>query len=143
MSARSKARKRALDVLYAADLRGASAFEVLADLIAERASAGDEMNAYTIDLVEGVAANSAALDSAIVTYAQDWDLDRMPAVDRTILRIAAFEILFRRDIPEGVAISEAVELAGEYSTEASAAFVNGLLAKIAASRPPLLGDGTR
>ena len=127
MSARSKARKAALDLLYESDIRRAnpelllnSRIESLEYLIRD----------YTKDLVLGVSANKVRIDELIQTYAQGWDFDRMPVIDRNLLRIALFEILYREDIPAAVAISEALELAQTLSTEESARYVNGILATI-------------
>jgi transcription antitermination protein NusB len=132
--ARSKARKRALDVLFEADLRR----QPVLDVLAERAA--DEMPplpAYAADLVRGVHAHQQQIDELLATYAEGWTLDRMPAVDRNLLRIGAFELLWADDIPDAVAISEAVRLAQELSTEGSPAFVNGLLARLLNLKPTL------
>ncbi len=86
---------------------------------------------YSVELVEGVVANRAEIDNLISTLSEGWTMGRMPAVDRNVLRLGAFEILRRDDVPDGVAISEAVDLVGRLSTDESAAFVNGLLSKIA------------
>jgi N utilization substance protein B len=132
--ARSKARKRALDVLFEAEQRGSPVLDVLA----ERTTLGSPpVPAYAADLVRGVAAHSARIDGLISRYAEGWTLDRMPAVDRNVLRIGVYELLWAPDIPDGVAISEAVLLAGDLSTDASPAFVNGLLARIAELKPTL------
>lgn len=127
MAARNKARKRALDVLFEADLRGVSTLEVLA---ARRAAADPPWNPYATELVEGVAAHRERIDQLLTTHAVGWTLDRMPAVDRNILRIGAYELLWASDVPNGVALAEAVALAKELSTDSSPAFVNGLLAKL-------------
>jgi len=121
VSARSKARKRALDLLFEADLRGVPALS----LLAERAGTG-----YTAEVVAGVEEHRERIDELLATYAQGWTLDRMPAVDRAVLRIGAWELLFNDDVPDAVAIDEAVELATSLSTEASPSFVNGLLARL-------------
>ncbi|WP_416210195.1 transcription antitermination factor NusB, partial [Frankia sp. Cr1] len=127
MSARSKARKRALDILYEADMRGNS----LTDTLAERlAQADPPVSEYTVSLVEGVVEHLIDIDEMLSDHAQEWTLERMPPVDRNILRIGALELLWREDIPDGVAIDEAVELAKLMSTERSPAFVNGLLARL-------------
>ena len=132
--ARSKARKRALDILFEAELRGLPVLE----LLAERITLGSPpVPAYTADLVRGVSVHSARIDELISQYAEGWTLDRMPAVDRNVLRIGVYELLWASDVPDGVAISEAVLLAGDLSTDASAAFVNGLLARIAELKPSL------
>jgi N utilization substance protein B len=135
--ARSKARKRALDILFEAELRG---IPVL-DLLAERITLGSPpVPAYAADLVRGVTVNSARIDELISTYAEGWTLDRMPAVDRNVLRIGVYELLWAPDVPDGVAISEAVVLARDLSTDASPAFVNGLLARIAELKPSLQAE---
>lgn len=134
MSARSKARKRALDVLYEADLRSVPAGDVLA---AAHARADREVNPYTDTLVTGVAAHVADIDLVLATYAQDWTVERMPVVDRNLLRIATWEILYAPDVPDEVAISEAVALAETLAGDDSPAFVNGLLATISTTKPDL------
>jgi len=135
MSARSKARKRALDVLFEADAKDVPPASVLAETIRRRAADGDpNLNAYTIELVEGVVANRLAVDAALAASLEDWTLERLPAVDREVLRLGAYEVLFRDDVPDAVAISEAVELARSLSTDESPAFVNGVLGAVAASQ---------
>ena len=132
--ARSKARKRALDILFEAELRGAPVL----DLLAERITLGSPPVApYAADLVRGVAVHAARIDELLSQYAQGWTLDRMPAVDRNVLRIGVYELLWAQDVPDAVAINEAVLLAQDLSTEASPAFVNGLLARIAELKPTL------
>ena len=132
--ARSKARKRALDILFEAELRGAPVL----DLLAERITLGSPPVApYAADLVRGVAVHAARIDELISQYAEGWTLDRMPAVDRNVLRIGVYELLWADDVPDAVAISEAVLLAQDLSTAASPAFVNGLLARIAKLKPSL------
>jgi N utilization substance protein B len=132
--ARSKARKRALDVLFEAEQRDLPVLE----LLAERITLGSPpVPAYAADLVRGVAVHSARIDELISEYAEGWTLDRMPAVDRNVLRIGVYELLWAPDVPDGVAISEAVLLARDLSTEASPAFINGLLARIAELKPSL------
>ena len=128
--ARSKARKRALDVLYEADLRGVPADRVLA----EHTDRGEPpVPAYAATLVRGVLEHRAQIDELLASYAVGWTLDRMPPVDRNVLRLGVFELLWVDEVPDGVAISEAVELAGSLSTEDSPRFVNGLLARLAAA----------
>ncbi|WP_348787929.1 transcription antitermination factor NusB [Leifsonia sp. NPDC080035] len=137
MSARTKARKRALDVLFSADLRQLSLPQALA-AEAERAANEPAREAswlYAREIVDGVIDHQDEIDEQIETYAQGWTLARMPAVDRAILRIGVWELLFNDAVPEGVAISEAVEAATVLSTDDSAGFVNGLLAKIAQNNP--------
>lgn len=136
MSARSKARKRALDILYGADVRGESIASALgreslrAEADVRRASSWG----YARTIAQGVADHNAEIDELIQTYAQGWTLARMPAVDRALLRMGVWEILFNEEVPDSVAISEAVESARTHSTDDSAGFVNGLLGRIAATR---------
>ena len=138
MAARSKARKRALDVLYEADVRGINATDVLLGQIDRRAADNEpELNAYVTNLVEGVVANQEQIDEILSTYSMGWTLDRMPAVDRAVLRIGTFEIIWEDDIPDAVAVSEAVALVQDLSTEESASFVNGLLGRIIEIKPQL------
>src|SRR6478736_814709 len=130
--ARSKARKRALDILFEAEQRGSPVL----DLLAERITLGSPpVPSYAADLVRGVTVHTARIDELISQYAEGWTMDRMPAVDRNVLRIGVYELLWADDVPDGVAISEAVLLARDLSTDASPAFVNGLLARIAELRP--------
>ena len=135
--ARSKARKRALDVLFEAELRDSPVLE----LLAERTTMGSPPVApYAADLVRGVTVHKARIDELIGEYAEGWTLDRMPAVDRNVLRIGIYELLWADDVPDGVAISEAVLLVRDLSTDASPAFVNGLLARIAGLKPSLTAE---
>jgi N utilization substance protein B len=137
MAARSKARKRALDILFEAELRGLPTLE----LLRERQSLGDvPVQPYAADLVQGVAANRERIDELISWNLVDWTLERMPAVDRNILRIGVYELLWAAGVPDGVAISEAVNLAQDLSTDNSPSFVNGLLARIKAEKPTLSLD---
>ena len=132
--ARSKARKRALDILFEAELRGSPVL----DLLAERITLGSPpVPAYAADLVRGVAVHAARIDELISEFAEGWTLDRMPAVDRNVLRIGVYELLWAPDVPDAVAINEAVLLVQDLSTDASPAFVNGLLARIAELKPSL------
>jgi transcription antitermination protein NusB len=134
LAARSKARKRALDVLFEAEARG----EPVLELLAERKAAADPpVSEYAAELVRGVHAHSAQIDMLLAEHAQGWTLERMPAVDRNILRIGAYELLWGEDVPDAVAISEAVVLAGELSTDGSSSFVNGLLGKLLELKPTL------
>jgi N utilization substance protein B len=134
MPARSKARKRALDVLFEAELRGSPVLE----LLAERITMGDPpVSPYAADLVRGVTVHSAQIDELLSEHAEGWTLERMPAVDRNVLRIGVYELLWMPDVPDGVAISEAVLLAQDLSTDGSPTFVNGLLARIAQLKPSL------
>ncbi|MEY2722307.1 MAG: transcription antitermination factor NusB [Actinobacteria bacterium] len=127
MSTRSKARKAALDLLYEGDIRNRSAV----DLLNTRKNELEFLiREYTEFLVSGIVAKRDRLDEIILMRAKDWDLDRMPVVDRNILRLGTFELLWGEDLPEGVAIAEAVELAKTLSTDDSAAYINGVLAAI-------------
>lgn len=129
MGARTKARKRALDILFESELRG---LPLVATLEARRADPERPLNDYTVRLVEGVADRQADLDATIERYSTGWSLPRMPVVDRNLLRIGVYELTYVDEVPNAVALSEAVSLARELSTEASPAFVNGVLANIAA-----------
>ncbi|MDL9979772.1 transcription antitermination factor NusB [Microbacterium candidum] len=135
MSARTKARKRALDILFQADVRGEELGVVLA-AEAKRAANEPAREAswlYARDIVDGIIDNHDEIDEQITTSSKDWSLARMPAVDRAVLRIATWEILYNDQVPSAVAIDEAVELAKEFSTEESGAFVHGVLARVARS----------
>jgi transcription antitermination protein NusB len=135
VAARSKARKRALDLLFEADQRGIDPLT----LIAERAGKTDPPLAeYAITLVEGVQAHRTRIDELLATYSQGWIVERMPAVDRQILRIGTFELLWCDDVPDAVAVDEAVELAKALSTDDSPSFVNGLLGRLLQLKPTLL-----
>ncbi|MCW2656874.1 MAG: utilization substance B-like protein [Jatrophihabitans sp.] len=132
MAARSKARKRALDVLYEADVRSVDALGTLAERVA---LADPPVNDYTIELVEGVHANRHRIDEILGEYAEGWTVARMPDVDRAVLRLGVYELLWRSEVPDAVAIDEAVELAKSLSTDESPRFVNGVLAKVLREHP--------
>ncbi|TCO50560.1 NusB antitermination factor [Kribbella antiqua] len=134
MSARSKARKRALDVLYESEVRGLPVGGTLADRVADN---DPPVNEFTVALVEGVAKHIDVIDELLETHSVGWSLDRMPAVDRNILRIGSYELLFDDQVPDVVAVSEAVTLARDLSTDESPAFVNGLLARLLQLKPTL------
>jgi N utilization substance protein B len=134
MSARSKARKRALDVLYESEVRGLAVGGTLADRVADN---DPPVNEFTVALVEGVSEHIDSIDDLLSTHSVGWSLDRMPAVDRNILRIGVYELLWANDVPDGVAISEAVALATELSTDESPRFVNGLLSRLMELKPSL------
>ena len=136
MAARTKARKRALDLVYEAEQKGVDAAQLLRERLA-RPVTEHPLPELTADLVSGVVERGAQIDELISTYAQGWSLQRMPAVDRSILRLGAWEVLFSPDVPEAVAISEWVSLATELSTDDSPRFVNGLLARLAEVKPTL------
>lgn len=127
MGARSKARKRALDILFEADQRGLAALDVLKERLAR---AEPPVQEYAVQIVEGVVARQERIDELLSTYSHGWTLDRMPGVDRCVLRIGTWELLFNDDVPDAVAIDEAVELARTLSTDESPSFVNGLLARL-------------
>ena len=131
MSARRKARKRALDFLYEADIRNGNAI----DLLGTRGESDLSQSDYVMELLVGVSNNKEKIDELITTYAQGWDMDRMPAIDRNILRIALFEILFKNDLDDQVAASEALEISSELSTEDSAKYINGVLGRIIVLKP--------
>jgi transcription antitermination protein NusB len=132
VAARSKARKRALDVLYEADLRDVDPMTTLADRVK---LAEPPVNDYTIELVEGVHAHGQRIDAILSDYAEGWTVARMPDVDRAILRLGVYELLWRDDVPDAVAIDEAVELAKALSTDESPRFVNGVLARVVRDWP--------
>ena len=129
MRARTKARKLALDVLFQSELRGVEPAVVLAEL-GERTG---PVGVYARELVEGVMANQSEIDSKLGQFSKDWTVDRMPGVDRNLLRIAVFEMTKQDDVPDSVAISEAIELATELSTAQSPSFINGVLGALAKS----------
>jgi N utilization substance protein B len=121
---RREARERAVSLLYEAELKDQPPAEVLADLPVEP-------DPFVVDLVRGVGEHQARLDQLIADHAIDWTLERMPAVDRNILRMAVYELVERPEIPASAVLSEAVELAGRFGTDESSRFVNGLLASVA------------
>lgn len=130
MSARSKARSRALDILFEADQRRVNVEALLEERLRDPESRAGN-NPYTAELVHGVVAKWGEINAALTDYSQGWTLERMPAVDRAILRLGAWEVLWNDEIPDAVAISEAVALATELSTDESPGFVNGLLGRLA------------
>ncbi|GAA2004231.1 MULTISPECIES: transcription antitermination factor NusB [Nocardioides] len=135
MAARSKARKRALDVLFAAEMRSEAPLEHL-----ERAVADGEgpQHAYTGELVRGVVEHQARIDELLATYSEGWTLDRMPAVDRNVLRLGVFELLWADDVPDPVAVSEAMALVRDLSTDESPSFVNGVLGAVMRDKASLV-----
>jgi len=138
LAARSKARKRAVDVLFEADQRERPVMEILAARIAEPGTESS-LPQYAVELVEGVAAKSEQIDEYIATYAQGWVLERMPAVDRAVLRLGVWELLLNDEVPDAVAVDEAVELVRALSTDDSPGFINGVLGRILELKPTLLG----
>ena len=136
MSARTKARKRAVDAVFAADLRKISPIELLnetASLAVDRQNQ-DEIFGYARQIVDGVIEHHDEIDELLETYAQGWAIDRMPHLDRAILRVASWEILYNDEVPDPVAMNEAVELAKELSTDESGGFINGLLSRISSTK---------
>jgi len=135
VSSRSKARKAALDLLYESDIRRSSA----ADLLSKRVTEMEyEAREFTKELIDGIELNKRKIDELISTYAQGWDMDRMPVLDRNILRLSIFELLWSKSVPEAVAISEALELATNFSTEDSTKYINGVLSKVLEIKPDLV-----
>ena len=135
MAARSKARKRALDVLYASELRGESPVDALERAVAEGEGPTNE---YTTVLVRGVEEHRARIDEVLASYSEGWTLDRMPAVDRNVLRLGVWELLWADDVPDPVAVSEAMALVQELSTDESPHFVNGVLGAIVRNKASLV-----
>lgn len=135
MSARGKARKRALDLLYASEMRSESAIVAL-----DRAIEAGEgpTNDYTDLLVRGVVDNQSRIDELLSTYSQGWTLARMPAVDRNVLRLGVFELLYVDDVPDAVAVTEAISLVRDLSTDESPTFVNGILGAIVKTKPSIV-----
>jgi transcription antitermination protein NusB len=134
MAARSKARKRAVDILYEADLRGRDRIELLRERVAEDTT--PPVNEHTVRLVEGVAAHAARIDELIDRHAHGWSLERLPDVDRAILRMGVFELLWVDDVPDAVVLDEAVALAKALSTDDSPAYVNGVLGAVLDAEVP-------
>ncbi len=135
MGARTKSRRRAIDLLFEAEQRQVNATELLKERLATPVTDAP-LNEFTANLVTGVVDNWSQINDLLATYSQGWSVERMPAVDRAILRVGAFEVLFG-EVPEGVAIAEAVAIATELSTDDSPKFVNGLLARLAEVKPTL------
>jgi N utilization substance protein B len=134
MAARSKARKRALDVLFECEVRGLP----LGSTLDERVVAAEPpVNEYTVELIRGVSEHQARIDELLATYAEGWSLERMPAVDRNALRIGVFEILHVDSVPDAVAVSEALNLVRDLSTDESPGFVNGVLGNIVRDKSAL------
>ena len=134
MAARSKARKRALDILFECEVRGLP----LGATLDERVIAAEPpVNEYTVDLIRGVRDHQARIDELVETYAQGWSLERMPAVDRNALRIGVFEIMYVAGVPDAVAVTEAMNLVRDLSTDDSPGFVNGVLGNIVRNKPAL------
>ncbi len=138
MSARSKARKQCLDLLYEGDIRSLAPADLLALRVVEDDGPDSRpVREYTKELILGIAEHRRKIDELISTYAQGWDMDRLPAVDRNILRLGIYEILWRKDLDDAVAINEALNLAKELSTDDSATYIHGVLGRIASIRDSL------
>ncbi|WP_314173392.1 transcription antitermination factor NusB [Streptomyces winkii] len=139
MAARNKARKRAFQIIFEADQRGSTPTAVMQDWI--RHAGTDErqppVSEYTKQLIEGYSQNAERIDELISTYSVGWTLDRMPVVDRCILRLAAYELIWSEDVPEAVVIDEALDIAREFSTDESPPFINGLLGRLQDLKPTL------
>jgi N utilization substance protein B len=135
VSTRSKARKAALDLLYESDIRKAEAGLLMQARITELEYV---IRDFTKELVDGVENNRRKIDELIATYSQGWDMDRMPVIDRNILRLAIYEILWSADVPQAVAINEALELAQTLSTDESSKYINGVLSKVIEIKPDLV-----
>ena len=125
--ARSKARIRAVEILFEAEQRNESVRDAL---VRRRENSSSPINPYTVDILEGVHDRREDIDEFLETYSQGWELDRMPAVDRNVLRVGAWELLYNSEIPDGVAVAEAVAVARQLSTDDSPRFVNGLLQRL-------------
>lgn len=134
MAARSKARKRALDLLFASELRGEGPVEALDRAIAEGEG---PTNDYTAVLVRGVVEHQSRIDELLSTYSEGWTLDRMPTVDRNVLRLGVYELLYADDVPDAVAVTEAMALVRDLSTDESPSFVNGILGNIQRNKASL------
>jgi N utilization substance protein B len=142
VAARNKARKRAFQILFEAEQRGVDPKTAMADWI--RLARTDDrqppVTEYTMRLVEGYAAHAPRIDELLSTYSVGWTLDRMPVVDRNVLRLGAYELIWEDDVPDAVVLDEAVQLAKEFSTAESPTFVNGLLARLKDLKPTLRRD---
>lgn len=138
MSARSKARKQALDLLYESDIRGTDLLVLLESReVVEEGPDARPIREYTRSLVEGIYEHKRKIDELISTYAQGWDMDRLPAVDRNILRLGIYEVLWIENLDDGIVIDEALSLARDLSTDDSAGFIHGVLGRISSIKGSL------
>ncbi|MFM2364362.1 MAG: hypothetical protein RLY79_31 [Actinomycetota bacterium] len=138
MSARSKARKQTLDILYESDIRGSNPLDILTSRdVTEEGPDARPIRDYTRELITGVSEHRRKIDELIATYAQGWDMDRLPAVDRNIMRLALYEILWSDGLADAIAIDEALVLAKELSTDESAGYIHGVLGRIASIKDGL------
>lgn len=135
MSARTKARKRAIDILFESDLRGSDPVVTAADRLTDP---DRPVQPYALRLIEGVATYAERIDDLVTTYAEGWSLQRMPSVDRAIIRTAVYELLWMDEVPDAVVIDEAIELAKMLSTDDSPKFINGLLGRLVKVKPDLV-----
>lgn len=135
MSARTKARKRAVDILFESDLRGSDPVVTAADRLTDP---DRPVRPYALRLIEGVATYAERIDDLVTTYAEGWSLQRMPGVDRAIIRTAVYELMWMDEVPDAVVIDEAVELAKMLSTDDSPKFINGLLGRLVKVKPDLV-----
>ncbi|MCL2466636.1 MAG: transcription antitermination factor NusB [Micrococcales bacterium] len=139
MGSRTKARRRALDVLFEAEQRDVDPAVLLAERIGDPGTHVSPLPPYAVQMVEGVLDHAGRIDELLTTYSQGWTLARMPAVDRCVLRLGTWEVLWNDDVPDAVAVDEAVAMVRDLSTDTSAPFVNGLLGRIMDLKPTLLG----
>lgn len=138
MSARSKARKQSLDLLYESDIRGTVALEILESRdIEEVGPDARPIREYTKELISGISEHRRKIDELISTYAQGWDMDRLPAIDRNILRLGIFELLWGKELTDSIIIDEALTLAKDLSTEESAGYIHGVLGRISSIKSEL------
>jgi N utilization substance protein B len=138
VSARGKARKQALDILFETDIRGTSPLDLLATrLVVEEGEDAQPIREYARELIVGVSQHRRKIDELISTYARGWDMDRLPTVDRNVLRLAIYELLWCESIPDAVAIDEAINLAKELSTDESAGYIHGVLGRISSIKAEL------
>jgi N utilization substance protein B len=139
VSARGKARKRALDALFESELRGLPLDGTLQERLDVAGAGGTPVNDYTVELVRGVVEHQQRIDEVLASYAEGWSIDRMPSVDRNVLRIGIYELLYAEDVPDPVAVNEAVNLVRDLSTDESPAFVNGVLGSVLRHKASLSG----
>ncbi len=138
MSARSKARKQSLDLLYESDIRGTQALDILLSRVVEETGPDARpIREYTREIISGISQHHRKIDELIATYAQGWDMDRLPAVDRNILRLAIFELLWGSDLTDSIVIDEALTLAKDLSTDESAGYIHGVLGRISSIKGEL------
>jgi len=138
VSARGKARKQALDILFETDIRGTSPMTILDTRVSNETDPDfPAIRSFAAELISGVSEHRRKIDELIATYAKGWDMDRLPTVDRNILRLAIFEILWSEAVPDAVAIDEALNLAKELSTDESAGYIHGVLGRISSIKGDL------